>query len=266
MRARGSAMWRRSAWGPLLSAVCAVLLGGCAGSGVSSILPILRSDEAPWRLPAEAAPTQRLFRARYEGPEAEGDFRLTLYLASTDSYRLQASGGLPARKLWELALDPEGAALFLDHREKTLCRTPEARNLRLPVLADLPVSELPKVLLGRVPGTPEGRASRGDGRFSFVDAAGRRWDGEEEAGAVVWWARVDSGSTSVWWRRQDDGSSRLVDQERGHDLTWEESVREVLVETRIDLVEPAGFRTVSCTANGEPEIGLEETRTTAAGW
>jgi len=223
-----------------------VLLGGCTSSLRFPAPSRPPATAEPWRIPAEAHPTQRLYRVRYEGPEEEASFKLTLYLAAADRYRMTAADGL-GRKLWTLDVASDGEAVWLDHRAKSYCRAPSARRLTLVPLADLPLAALPKLLLGRMPAEPATDLVRGDGHLSYRDARGQRWAGGVAGGRLDWWSLGRDGEAVAWWRRDGDGGD-FIDRRGRQTIRWQESVREPLPAPLEPLEVPDRFQPGDCDA------------------
>lgn len=236
----------------LVSAVLVLALGGCASGGF--LEPVVYRGEEPWQIPADAYPTQRLYRVHYEGPEIDASFRLTLYLEGAERYRMEASDTL-GRRVWSLAVGETGAtgetadggdALFLDHREETYCRLERARRQTFVPIAHLPLVHLPRLLLGRMPADPFTDLRRRDGKISYVDRTGQTWSGETKPdGRLQWWSLVQGGEAVTWWRREGD-EHLFYDRRGNQQLRWTEKVRESLNRRLEPLRVPEGYRPGSC--------------------
>src|SRR5215207_6025995 len=140
-------------WGAALLAGAA-FLAGCAGNPAPRPLPA--GDVQPWQIPPGAYGSQRLYRASYSGPQGEGNFRLTLRLASAERYQVTSSDPL-GRALWSLdVLYGDGAerGLWLDHRNKAYCEFTGRFDVVGVPLAPFPLLSLPALLLGRLPAAP----------------------------------------------------------------------------------------------------------------
>ena len=234
------------AWGSslrfLVGALLITGLWGCASGGPGG--PLLPAGGEPWELPAEAYPTQRLFRVKYEGPEGKASFKLTLYLQAAERYRMAAADGL-GRKLWTLDLDQGGQALWLDHRQEAWCSTVGDRLDFVP-LARLPLVALPRLLLGRVPAVPAGLVQRsGEGHFTYSDRSGQSWNGSTRDGQLEWWSLGEGDGAVAWWRREEEGGS-FVHREKAQQVRWEETVREPLASALEELQIPRGYAERDC--------------------
>lgn len=238
----------------LLALACLVpLLTGACGS-VRSLLPRPAVIEGqPWVLPESVFPSQRLYRLRYEDRVDRVDLKLALYLESRERFRLQTTADL-GRKLWTLEVEGD-EALWIDHREATVCRTARAGELRIVPLGGLPVVAVPRVLLGLLPMPPAEPPRRPpeEASLAYDDAFGRTWNAGFEAtppegdrwGAVRWWSLVEAGEPTVWWRWHD-GAAVLVDEPAGRQLRWGELAREMLASPLGPPQVPAGYAEVAC--------------------
>lgn len=223
-----------------------ILSTGCATTGSLFSAPSSVSEE-PWRLPATAYPSQRLYRVKYHGPEGDAGFKLTLYLEAESEYRMLASD--LGRKLWSLSVDGQGDALWLNYREKRYCRADATTELRFLPLADLPLASLPRLLLGRLPAEPVADLARGERNVTFLDARGFRWNGELDGDRLQWWSLVEGGEAVVWWRREEHGG--VFSNPRGkQEVRWREVVREQLRSPLAEVEIPAKFSPGDCDATG----------------
>ncbi|MDA8017444.1 MAG: hypothetical protein MPN21_08330 [Thermoanaerobaculia bacterium] len=226
-----------------------VALSACV-SGTGFLPGASRVDE-PWQIPDDAFPTQRLFRIHYEGPEGELSFRLTLYLESRHSFRMDASDTL-GRKVWSLIVADGGEGLWLDHREDLYCAIESAEQQSFVPIAYLPLIHLPRLILGRMPAEPYDDLRRGEGLISYQDRSGQLWSGRLDAnGRVQWWSLVEGGAAVAWWRLEeegDEGSQVFVDSRRGQEVRWIEQVRETLAQPIPSAEIPRNYDSASCTA------------------
>ncbi|MEM6797841.1 MAG: hypothetical protein AAF725_27985, partial [Acidobacteriota bacterium] len=222
-------------------AIALMVFTGCAGSSISLLPGSSRTPEVEpmWRLPADAYPTQRLYRANYQGEEGKLGFKLTLYLADAERYRMEAADTL-GRKVWSLDYDPATRATFLDHRQELYCTSTGGGRQTFVPIAHLPLAALPRLILGRMPGEPEGEVAEAEGKISYVDARGQRWNGLAENGALSWWSLILDGEAVAWWRR---GERRFIfsDRRGGQQVTWREQVSEALGRPREPLVVPPAY-------------------------
>lgn len=233
--------------GPLLLLALTVTWGCATGGGAVPRWSGRQADE-PWRLPPDAYPTQRLYRVKYEGPEGRAAFKLTLYLEGERQFRMQAADGL-GRRIWELDVDRNDQALWLDHRGKRYCAAPGASQLAIVPLARLPLVALPKLLLGQLPATPASDLERGDGTVYFRDLRGRLWNGGLSDGRLEWWTQVEAGEAVTWWRREGD-ESVFVDLRGEQQVRWREVVREPLAEPVGPLEVPEKYERIEEAACG----------------
>ncbi|MEM9553166.1 MAG: hypothetical protein AAGC60_02830 [Acidobacteriota bacterium] len=243
------------------SAALALALGvsllsvGCqAGSqGLSLRLSVAPAADAPWLLPSDAYPSQRLYRMRYQGPEGEAGFRLTLYLESPERYRMEASDSL-GRKIWSLGMLPSRQALWLDHRQELYCLVAAGNEQGFLPLTQLPLEALPRLLVGLMPVPPAAERRRADlrrddtGALSFHDDQDRLWSGQLEAGRLAWWSVTEvAGEAPVAWWKQVDDESIFSDRRGGQQVRWSEQVRETLGRELERLEVPRAYREGVCT-------------------
>jgi hypothetical protein len=250
IRPGAAAAWLLAA--TLLAAGCASAPPPAPGGGET---PGFADLAAAWSLPAAELATQRLFRVRYDGPDEGGSFRLTLSLLTADRFQVRAVDPL-GRALWTLDA-AGGEGLWLDHRNRLVCRLEGRFDVAAARLTPFPLPALPALLLGRLPSPPDGAVERlpagGAGaadRLDYRDAAGRRWTARIEAGRPVSWALWEEGEAAVWWQRRD-GEAFLSDRERGSQLRWRETLREPLPAAAGGLAAPPvpdGYRAVDCAA------------------
>ncbi|MEM7353244.1 MAG: hypothetical protein AAF657_20785 [Acidobacteriota bacterium] len=201
------------------------------------------SPEQPWQVPADAYPSQRLYRVKYQGPEGEAGFKLTLYLEQATRYRMLATD--LGRKLWSLEVDPEGQATWIDYRRKEFCRADAAGALRFVPLAELPVVAMPKLLLGLMPAEPAASLEQSIDRVAFLDARGQLWNGGLAGNQVDWWSLIESGEPVIWWRREGDGGL-FVDRDGQQQIRWSQIVHEPLAKPLAVTSPPAKFRPDAC--------------------
>jgi hypothetical protein len=200
--------------------------------------------EEPWEIPAEAFPTQRLYRVRYEGPEGHASFKLTLYLVAKGHFRMRAADGL-GRKVWDLAVDQSDKALWLDHRNNEYCLARGASRLAIVPLARLPLAALPKLLLGRLPSPPQDDLQRSPEALTYRDAHGVTWHGGLAEGRLLWWTLLEEGTPVTWWRQEGE-ESVFIDLTGKQKLTWREVVHEVLTRAPEPLRVPARYSEGAC--------------------
>lgn len=216
-------------------------LAGCASTRPpGGVQPTLGE---PWELPGDSYPSQRLYRVKYRGPQGDFGFKLALYLEGDARYRMLATD--LGRKLWSLALDGRGSAVWLDYRRKEYCRSNAAGELRFVPLADLPLDALPRLLLGRLPAEPAADLSRTAEEISFLDGRGQLWSGRLAGDALEWWSLVEAGEAVVWWRREERGGV-FSDREGEQEVRWQEMVSEELKSPLAGLEIPPEYRPGEC--------------------
>ena len=202
-------------------------------------------------LPEGSFPTQRLYRVSYDGPEGKVGFRLTLYLASREHYRMDAADTL-GRRVWSLAVEPGGEALWLDHRQRRYCATRGAREQTFVPIAHLPLEALPRLILGRMPALPAGEVLEGGGKIAYRDSRGQEWNGMLENGSLAWWSLLRDGEAVAWWRNHE-GENIFSDRRGGQQVRWTEQVRELLETPLSGLEVPEKYREGACgTQLGTP--------------
>lgn len=222
-----------------------LLLAACAtgGGGLAGFFYVDKGDE-PWEIPAESYSTQRLYRVRYEGPEGRASFKLTLYFVEDDHFRMRAADGL-GRKLWDLAVDTDDAALWLDHRNKEYCEARGAGRLAIVPLAQMPLVALPRLLLGRMPAPPASELQRSPAGVAYRDERGQLWNGGLEDGRLLWWTLLEDGKPVTWWR-QENGEGIFTDLVGHQKLIWREVVHEALRQAPEPLHVPDSYREGVC--------------------
>lgn len=222
--------------------IALALATGCA-SGGPPLTVVPAADVAPWEVPPSELGTQRLFRARYEGPQGEGGFRLTLRLAAADRYQAQASAAL-GKKVWDLEVRGDDG-VWIDHRADVYCRLQGRLELADSLLAPLPFRAFPALLLGRLPEEPRSAPRRRGEELVVPGAGGRQWRAEVEGGRVLRWTLWEEGEPVAWWEL-DGGEAILSDRRHQVQLRWREVVREPLAEEPPPLAVPEGYRLVEC--------------------
>lgn len=218
-----------------------VVAAGCSQTPAPR-LPV--AGLAPWEVPEAAFGTQRLYRARYDGPDGEGSFNLTLRLASRERYQAAAVHSL-GKKLWSLDVAGD-RALWLDHRAEAYCLLAETLDLGGGRLLPLPVEAFPALLLGRLPEPPAAPVRQAGSELTVPGADGRTWIARVDGGQVRRWLLEEAGRPTVWWRLED-GEALLSDRERGVQLAWREVVAEPLAAEPERLEPPLSYRLADCT-------------------
>lgn len=244
---------RRAAARGLLALSLFLSLYGCAFLyGCASSLPPLppltspraTEEQEPWRLPKSAFPTQRLYRVKYRGPEGDLAFKLTLYLQDRDRYEMRAVARF-GRRLWSLRIEENNEALWLDHRQKEYCQASDASTLTIVPLARLPLSALPKFLLGRFPVEPAGTVVRVPDGMSYFDVHGQKWSGALVAGRLVAWGLTADGEPVASWQSQEAGGV-FWDREGQQRVEWQEVSVEPLTSSLAPVQIPDRYETRAC--------------------
>ncbi len=227
-------------------AAALLALAACATAGGGRLTEFFSVDggDEPWEIPAEAYPTQRLYRVRYEGPEGKVGFKLTLYLVDEGHFRMRAADSL-GRKVWDLAVDQSDEALWLDHRNKEYCLARGASRLAFVPLARLPLVALPRLLLGRLPAPPASELQRSATALLYRDERGKLWNGGLEDGRLLWWTLLEEGKPVTWWKQEGE-EGVFIDLVGGQKLTWREVVREALRHSPEPLRVPRQYREGAC--------------------
>lgn len=220
--------------------IMVLLAAGCS-QAPPPLLPV--AGLAAWEVPAAAYGTQRLYRARYDGPDGEGSFNLTLRLAAPERFQAAAVHSL-GKKLWSLDV-AAGRALWLDHRAEAYCLLAETLELGGGRLLPLPVGAFPALLLGRLPEAPAAPVRRAGSELTVPGADGRTWIARVDDGRVRRWLLEEAGRPTVWWRFED-GEALLSDRERGVQLAWREVVAEPLAAEPERLEPPPSYRLADC--------------------
>jgi hypothetical protein len=242
-----------TAWG-LLSIVL-LLAAGCGPAGKFGRPERIPTGDMPWEIPSSALGSQRLYRVSYQGPEGKLAFRLTLYLETPESFRMDAADGV-GRRIFSLEVGPPpaapaaaaggGQALWLDHRNKEYCRLESSGLPRDLPLANLPLEALPRLLLGMMPAQPKSELARAGGKISYLDGAGRHWSGSLDAGGLLeWWTLVEAGEAIAWWQRQPE-ETIYSDRLAGLQVRLQQQVVEPLKAKPSRLEIPAGYAESAC--------------------
>ena len=222
-----------------------LLLGLLALGCVSRQTPLASSGGNPVEssgLQPSDYPTQRLLRIRYQGEDGEVGFRTVLRVSDPEHFQMRAVD-LIGRPLWGLQYaHPE--IHFINYREKLDCRTVEPVVINEMALEYLPVSELPAVLIGRLPRPLF--ATRLGAEERFVDDLGRRWSVSRDGPSISGWTLWNEGRPLLWVRRITGGG--MLSHREGSQFRWRETLVEPMDEVPPALEPPARTRTVACEA------------------
>jgi hypothetical protein len=181
---------------------------------------------------------------KYEGPEGRLGFKLTLYLAGEERFRMRAADVL-GRRIWELDVGEDDKALWLDHRNEKYCAVAAASEVAVVPLARLPLVSLPKLLLGQLPAAPASELQVTRVSVYYRDRLGQLWNGGLSDGRLEWWTLMDDGEAVSWWRRDGD-ESVFVDLRGEQQLRWREVVCEPLAAPLGPLEIPERYEDAEC--------------------
>jgi len=167
---------------------------------------------------------------------------MILRLAGPERYQLTAADAL-GRSLW--AADYEATRFhFIDFRRALECHSGKAFPLSDVPLRSLPITALPAVLLGRLPGQLVATGSRGETK-SYVDSEGRRWTVEEAAeGGVASWTLWLGGKPVLWFRQLEQES--VLSHPEGSQFRWRQVVVEASETALETITPPPGVQNVDC--------------------
>ncbi|MCB1057533.1 MAG: hypothetical protein KDD11_18695 [Acidobacteria bacterium] len=207
---------------------------------------------APLSIPPDELETQSLFRFQVAGPDVDAGFRLTLRLENRDRFQLQAVDPV-GRALWTLDADGD-AVLWLEHRDRRVCRFD--RDIELPGLSmgEFPVAALPALLLGGLPvrpGAPPRVQVEGDARhLDLLDDGGRHWTATYRAGKLLRWTlwrgAVPGVGDPAAQLRRDPPWWILVDRRQDLEIRWRRVVREALAAPPSTPEIPEGYGAEGC--------------------
>lgn len=196
---------------------------------------------------------QYLFNVRYSGPEGDGTLRLVLRLHTAEDFQLLAADTL-GRSRWSLEMQDE-RSLLLDHRQKTFCRGGEELNLGEASLTVLPITMLPRVLLGEMP-VSQRESDLEEGSVEFTDLEERRWSVRREEGELVAWTVWVREAPTLWWTRQNKGG--ILSHRDGSQFRWRRAVEEEL-EARLQIWPPPDdYVQVNCNEYDLPELRQDQ--------
>ncbi len=183
----------------------------------------MSTELGAWNLAESDLRLQRLYRAQVRQGDRETTVRLVLRLVDTDRFELAASDAL-GRPLWSLAI-AGGWARFVEGGARSGCRLAASASLRLPRIDwELPVLDLPAVLVGRLPATPAASGANADA-VDFRDQRGWRWTASRDALGPLRWTLWRGGVPAVRWERTDRGG-RLDSRDGQLQVRWREGARE----------------------------------------
>lgn len=234
----------------LLPAVALVI--GCATAPKPVPLEPGTPVGDPFSIPDQALGTQRLLRVHYHGPEGSGSLRLVLRLQEVNEFHLLAADRL-GRALWSLEVAPTRVGL-VNHRDRWFCEANDAVVLPEKALALLPLTALPRVLLGYVPVLPSG--SPDPGLQEFTGPEGGRWTVTWIEGLTESWTQWKESRPTLWWTRRPKGG--ILSHRDGIQFRWREVVNEPLAEDLEALSVPAEYRRVSCNESDFSQLRQDQ--------
>jgi hypothetical protein len=158
-----------------------------------------------------------------------GSLRLVLRMWSPERFELAASDSL-GRSLWSLR--SSGAAAFWSDRDRGApCALAGDRPIRWPRFGlTLPASDLPALLLGRLPEPPAAPAEARIGGESEIEAAsGRRYRLTVAGGLPVRWTLTgEPGDGILTWTRDGDGGRLEATGTEPFEIRWRRVSREAV--------------------------------------
>lgn len=181
---------------------------------------------APWEIPSEELGRQSLYRVQMRAAEERGSLRLVVRLWNPGRFELAASDAL-GRSLWSLR-SADGAAVWSDRERGAPCALAADRPIRWPRFGwTFPASDLPALLLGRLPEPPsEPTGTAASGESVIETGSGRRFRLTVAGGLPVRWSLVgESSERSLSWTREDDGG-RLEASDGALEIRWRRVSRE----------------------------------------
>lgn len=191
--------------------MASVLAGGCAHAPTVNPVPEREAGITPG-LAVEDLGTQSLFRVRYQGAAGSGSFRLVLKLERSDRYLVETKDRF-GRGLWRIEAD-SAEKVLIDDRRRVYCTT--EGGIRIPEMAmeSLPLSQLPAILLGRLPGDLK-PGDDGD----YRDVEGRVWRVNTTGAELSGWTLLEEEEPWVWWSREASGNG-VLSHRTGTQLRW----------------------------------------------
>lgn len=193
-----------------------------------------------------------LLRAEAETPEGHYRLKLSLRLASAERFLMSASDTF-GRTLWTLEV-AAGAALAVDHRQRSYCRAAVDGALVDPLIGFDQVAAIPRILAGRLPLAPAAGAETppnlGAGATLDYRAAGQRRVVALLAAdrAPERWTLWQGGEPWLWWVREGSGG-RLDARGGALRLSWQPIVVEDLPAGALGAAladPPASYREARC--------------------
>ena len=203
---------------------------------------------------------QYLFHVRYSGPQGDGTLRLVLRLRAPQDFQLLAADTL-GRSRWSLEIR-EGRNLLLDHRQKTYCLGGDELHLGEASLTVLPITTLPRLLLGELP-VAANRSELEDGSMEFSDAENRRWSVRQEAGELAAWTVWIHETPTLWWTRHNKGG--ILSHRDGSQFRWRRVVEEPLEAPLQGLDRPEDYVQINCDEYDVPELRQDQSAPPGAG-
>lgn len=182
---------------------------------------------AAWEIPAEELGRQSLYRVQLAAGGERGSLRLVLRLWDPDRFELAASDAL-GRSLWSLR-SSGSAAVWSDRDRGISCALAGDRPIRWPRFGlTLPASDLPALLLGRLPEPPAIPTGAREGGESEIEAAsGRRYRLTVAGGLPVRWSLSRGPAEgTLTWTRDGDGGRLEASGSEDFEIRWRRVSRE----------------------------------------
>jgi hypothetical protein len=180
-----------------------------------------------WEIPADELHRQSLYRVQLRTGEERGSLRLVLRLWDPGRFELAASDAL-GRTVWTLRA-AGGAATWTDRERGSACALALDRSIRWPRFGlTFPASDLPRLLLGRLPEAPvDPGAAPIAGEGEVLTESGRRLRYSVVAGAPARWSLQSASSAAVVsWTREGEGGRLGAAQPEPFEIRWRRISRE----------------------------------------
>lgn len=182
---------------------------------------------AAWEIPADELGRQSLYRVQLAAGGERGSLRLVLRLWTPGRFELSASDTL-GRVLWSLRSTGD-AAFWSDRDRGGACALAGDRPIRWPRFGlTLPASDLPALLLGRLPEPPTAPAAALAGGESEIETAGgKRYRLMTAGGLPVRWSLSGGpADAALTWTREGDGGRLEATGPESFEIRWRRVSRE----------------------------------------
>ena len=188
---------------------------------------------------------QWLFRAEVESRDGSASLRLTLRVFGADEFELSAADALGQTR-WRLNAHGD-QAVWVEPAHRRFCRLAIRDGLSAPGFRSrLPLEELPRLLLRRLPPEPNPSTELPqDGSAEVPDEAGRRWSGQRAGGAWTSWTLWEGERPVLWWRV--DGEEAMISgRDPAFQLRWRQTAHGPLPAGAAAATPESGYREESC--------------------